>query len=184
MFDMDKLMALNSKHIQSKSPSELLPTFLFHLEKIGIVPQSEIMETGVNLEKIIETLQPRSKTMVEMAEASKFYFKNNIEFDESAAKKFLKPELLEAMKKSAQYMEVLTTADFSEKNLEDVFKRVMEESDLKFGKIAQPLRVALTGTTVSPGIFEMIIALGKETTLKRIYQAVNYIESNYTESIN
>lgn len=172
MFDMDKLIALNAKHIQNKAPAELVQTLLFHLEKIGIVPDDEL-----NLEKIVETLQPRSKTMAEMAEASKFYFKQIVEFDESAAKKFLKPEQLEPLKKSAQYIESMAPSDFSEKNLEDVFKRIMEESDLKFGKLAQPLRVALTGTTVSPGIFEMILALGKDKTVKRIQQAVNYIES-------
>lgn len=172
MFDMDKLTALNAKHIQSKTPAELVPTLLFHLEKIGVVPHAED-----DLEKIIETLQPRSKTMVEMADGAKFYFQKIVEFDESAAKKFLKPELLEPLKKSAQYMEAVTPADFSEKNLEELFKRVMEESGLKFGKLAQPIRVALTGTTVSPGIFEMILALGKEKTVRRIEQAVNHIES-------
>jgi len=189
MFDMDKLMALNAKHIQSKTPAELLPTLLFHLEKIGIVPQrgsdSALLSSDLcsdssnksNLEKIIETLQPRSKTMVEMAEASRFYFKETIEFDEGAAKKFLKPDLLEPLKRSAQYMESIEDASFSEKNLEAIFTKVMEESDLKFGKLAQPIRVALTGTTVSPGIFEMILALGKEKTIKRIQHAVTHIES-------
>ncbi|MBF0234941.1 MAG: glutamate--tRNA ligase [Desulfamplus sp.] len=184
MFDMDKLIALNAKHIQSKAPSELVPILLFHLEKLGITPQDRTdmetdsnMKNGFNLEKIIETLQPRSKTMVEMAEASQFYFKDTIELDESAAKKFLKPDLLEPLKKSAQYIDSIAQTDFSEKSLEDLLKKVMEESNLKFGKIAQPLRVALTGTTVSPGIFEMILALGKEKTVKRIRQAVDHIES-------
>ncbi|MBF0376440.1 MAG: glutamate--tRNA ligase [Desulfamplus sp.] len=191
MFDMDKLTALNAKHIQSKSPSELAPIFLSNLHKIGITPQTESnLETnsepklnknldnglGLNLEKIIETLQPRSKTMVEMAEASKFYFQETIEFDESAAKKFLKPDMVDPLKRSIEYIKAIALADFSEKNLEDVFKKVMEETNLKFGKIAQPLRVALTGSTVSPGIFEMMLALGKDRTVQRIERAVGYIE--------
>ncbi|MBF0230675.1 MAG: glutamate--tRNA ligase [Desulfamplus sp.] len=196
MFDMDKLTALNAKHIQSKSPSELAPFFLSNLEKIGIRPQIEseaskaglnfesesqdtsnsALDSSLNLEKIIETLQPRSKTMVEMAEASKFYFKEEIEFDESSAKKFLKPDIIETLKISAEYIKSIDLSDFSEKNLEDVFKKVMEETNLKFGKIAQPLRVALTGTTVSPGIFEMMLALGKDRTVQRIERAVEYIE--------
>lgn len=187
MFDMDKLTALNAKHIQSKPPSELMPIFLTNLEKIGIKPEQNLNaaadikagssnNTGLDLEKIIETLQPRSKTMVEMAASSKFYFKESVEFDESAAKKFLKPDIVETLRKSAQYIEAVDPADFSEKKLEDAFTKVMEETNLKFGKIAQPIRVALTGTTVSPGIFEMIIALGKTKTIERIKQAVNYIE--------
>ncbi|MGD9732275.1 MAG: glutamate--tRNA ligase [Desulfamplus sp.] len=188
MFDMDKLTALNSKHIQNKPPSELMPIFLTNLEKIAIKPEQNLnaeadikagssSNTGLDLEKIIETLQPRSKTMVEMAAASKFYFKESVEFDESAAKKFLKPDIVETLRKSAQYIEAVDPADFSEKKLEDAFTKVMEETNLKFGKIAQPIRVALTGTTVSPGIFEMIIALGRTKTIERIKHALNYIES-------
>ncbi len=189
MFDMDKLTALNGKHIQSKSPSELAPILLYYLEKIGITPQVAVdnrelnlkadsnINSGFNLEKIIETLQPRSKTMVDMVEASRFYFQDTIEFDDSAAKKFLKPDIVETLRKSLHYIQAIAPADFLEKNLEDAFTKVMEETNLKFGKIAQPIRVALTGTTVSPGIFEMIIALGKTKTIQRIEQAVKYIDS-------
>ncbi|MBF0573551.1 MAG: glutamate--tRNA ligase [Desulfamplus sp.] len=177
MFDMDKLTALNAKHIQSKSSSELSPIFLSNLEKIGFtnLPNS-LADAELNLEKIIETLQPRSKTMVEMADASQFYFKEPIEFDESAAKKFLKPDMVDPLKRSAEYIKAISLSDFSEKNLEELFKKIMEETNLKFGKIAQPLRVALTGTTVSPGIFEMILALGKNRTVQRIEKAIEYIE--------
>ncbi|MBF0211649.1 MAG: glutamate--tRNA ligase [Desulfamplus sp.] len=179
MFDMDKLLALNAKHIQSKSPLELMPIFKSNLEKEGIKTDDPLnIDSGLDLEKVIQTLQPRSKTMVEMAQASKFYFKDSIEFDDGAAKKFLKPDMVDILKKSANYIEAIDSADFSEKSLEDAFKQMVETSGLKFGKIAQPLRVALTGTTVSPGIFEMIIALGKRITLQRIDNALNYIINN------
>ncbi|RLB97755.1 MAG: glutamate--tRNA ligase, partial [Deltaproteobacteria bacterium] len=56
------------------------------------------------------------------------------------------------------------------------FKQIMEETGLKFGKIAQPVRVAITGTTVSPGIFEMLLALGKEKTVQRIEKAIDFIQ--------
>ncbi|MBF0390959.1 MAG: glutamate--tRNA ligase [Desulfamplus sp.] len=183
MFDMDKLTALNAKHIQSKSASELSPIFLSNLEKIGFTNLSNsFVDAELNLEKIIETLQPRSKTMVEMAEASKFYFQETIEFDESAAKKFLKPDIIETLKISAEYIKSIDLSDFSEKNLEVLFKKVMEETNLKFGKIAQPLRVALTGTTVSPGIFEMMLALGKDRTVERIERAIEYILNQWHEN--
>ncbi|MBF0112143.1 MAG: glutamate--tRNA ligase [Desulfamplus sp.] len=179
MFDMDKLLALNAKHIQSKPASELMPIFKSNLEKEGIKTDNPLnIDSGLDLEKVIQTLQPRSKTMVEMAQLSKFYFKETIEFDEGAAKKFLKPDMVDILKKSVNYIEAIDSADFSEKSLEDAFKQMIEASGLKFGKIAQPIRVALTGTTVSPGIFEMIIALGKRRTLQRIDKALNYIINN------
>ncbi len=170
MFDMDKLLALNAKHIQAQTPGELAPLLIPFLEKQGLT-----VTEGTALELAIETLQPRSKTLVEMAESAAFYFKAHIEFEEKAAQKFLKKESLRPLELAAQHLNALE--QFTEKNLEDALKQVMEETDLKFGKIAQPLRVALTGTTVSPGIFEMILALGREKTLSRIEHALEHIRS-------
>jgi glutamyl-tRNA synthetase len=66
----------------------------------------------------------------------------------------------------------------NEKTLEDAFKETMEQTGLKLGKIAQPARVAITGKTVSPGIFEMIETLGKEETVRRLRNAVEFIKDN------
>ena len=169
MFDMNKLTALNAKHIQALSPKELAPLVVPYLEKEGIC-----VTPGEALELAVETLQPRSKTLVEMAKAATFYFKEKIEPEEKAAKKFLKPANQEPLALSLKYMADLTS--FTEKALETALKQVMDDTGLKFGKIAQPLRVALTGTTVSPGIFEMILALGRDKTLARIQAALDYIE--------
>ena len=79
------------------------------------------------------------------------------------------------MQKSAEKLETLSS--WTQEALEGLFKDMMEEEGLKFGKIAQPLRVALTGTTVSPGIFEMILALGQEKTMQRIRKAMQFIQT-------
>ena len=67
-------------------------------------------------------------------------------------------------------------ASFTQENLEDVFKDVMDQTGLKLGKIAQPVRVALTGKTASPGIFEIIAILGPERVIPRLEKAIRYIE--------
>ncbi len=169
MFDTDKLMAINSKHIQSKTPEDLADHLLFHLKNLGIDAVNDTFTQGV-----IETLQPRSKTLVEMAQSAAFYYKDEVEFDEKAAKKFLKSDIIPVLQKSADYVKGL--GEYTQETLENVFKQIMEETDLKFGKIAQPLRVAITGTTVSPGIFEMLLALGQERTVQRIIRAVKFIQ--------
>nr|WP_319491391.1 glutamate--tRNA ligase [uncultured Desulfobacter sp.] len=167
MFDMDKLYALNAKHIQKKTPAELGKDLVSHLADLGIEAQNDAFTQGV-----IETLQPRSKTLVEMAQGAAFYYKDEIEFEEKAAKKFLKPETADLLTKCADAFEGL--GDFSQASQEEAFKQIMEETGLGFGKIAQPLRVAVTGTTVSPGIFEMFIALGKDKTIQRIRKAAQF----------
>ena len=166
MFDMDKLMALNAKHIQAKTNAEIAEALIPFLAARGIT-----IENSEATQLAVESLKPRSKTLVEMADASMFYFVDKLEFDEKAVKKFLKPEIMGPLSECADAMETL--ADFTEPALEEIFKQVMDKHDLKFGKIAQPLRVALTGKTVSPGIFEMILALGREKSVSRIRAVIN-----------
>ncbi len=69
-------------------------------------------------------------------------------------------------------------AGYTQENLEEVFKEVMDQTGLKLGKIAQPVRVALTGKTASPGIFEIIAILGPERVIPRLEKAIRYIEAN------
>ena len=170
MFDTDKLMALNAKHIQKKTPEELAGPLLFHLKELGIDAENDAFTQGV-----VQTLQARSKNLVEMAQGAAFYYKDEVEWDPAAADKFLTPDILSVLELSAERIEALDP--YTQEALEAAFTLILEETGLKFGKIAQPLRVAVTGTTVSPGIFEMLLAMGKGKTLKRIKKAVHFIKN-------
>ncbi len=174
MFDIDKLIALNSKHIQSKSPEKLAGHLLFHLNSLGINAENDSFTQGV-----IKTLQPRSKTLVEMAENAAFYYQDKVQFDETAAKKFLTADIVDVLQKAVDDINALEV--YTQETLEDIFKKIMAETKLKFGKIAQPLRVAITGTTISPGIFEMLLALGKDKTVLRIKSAIQVIQDQDKE---
>ncbi len=164
MFDLSKMTALNAKHIQAKTPAELGPLFLPHLKDLGIDAIDDRFT-----HQVIETLQPRSKTLKDMAQAARFYYVDEPEMDEKAAAKFLTPAMADMLNQAADAIEALS--DYTQPALETVFKKIMDDFNLGFGKIAQPLRVAITGTTVSPGIFEMLLILGKEKTVQRIRRA-------------
>lgn len=116
---------------------------------------------------------PVQKTLIEMAESAMFYYQDTIVYEETAAKKNLKPNALDPLNGLIQELEALD--EFTEKNLEGAFLAVMEKTGLKLGKIAQPVRVALTGKTASPGIFEIIEILGKDAALSRLKACVKYI---------
>jgi len=169
VFDQEKLLALNADHIQAEPPTKLVAPLTPFLEKYGVN-----IQVGSYAESVIETLQPRSKTLEDMAEQALFYYVDDINYAEKAAKKFLKQAALEPLKLLAD--KLATVADFSEKNLEKVFLAVMDETGLKLGKIAQPVRVALTGRTASPGIFEIVSILGKERVLPRLQKAIRFVE--------
>jgi glutamyl-tRNA synthetase len=171
VFDLDKLTALNADHIRAASVAQLAPRALPFFQAKGY----DAAEDDYLL-AVIETLHNRSKTLVEMADGAHFYYREDVRpYDENAAKKFLKPEIAGVLTSLAEQLEMLD--DLSEKKQEEVFKGIMEQTGLGFGKIAQPVRVALTGTTVSPGVFEMIAVLGKKRVLTRLKAAVEFIES-------
>ena len=170
VFDPDKLLALNADHIKATSPADLVAHLLPFLEK-----RECRINGGPDIEKVIETLQVRSKTLEEMADGALFYYAETIVYDEKAAGKFLKATLLEPVVLLLKALDALE--EFTQEKLEGVFLSVMEETGLKLGKIAQPVRVALTGGTVSPGIFEIIAVLGKERVVSRLQKAVQFIEN-------
>ena len=169
VFDPEKLLSLNADHIRATSPAELVEPLKPFLKSHAI----EVKDSGILL-KVIETLHARSKTLAEMAENALFYFADDIGYEEKAAKKFLKPAGLEALRLLIDQFEILD--EFSEENLESAFKAVMDQTGLKLGKIAQPVRVALTGKTASPGIFEVSAILGKDKVIARLQKAIRYIE--------
>ncbi|MEK6195715.1 MAG: glutamate--tRNA ligase, partial [Deltaproteobacteria bacterium] len=137
IFDLEKLTALNADHIQATAPETLAELLVPFLKKIGIH-----VESGEFLVKVVKTLVQRSKTMEEMATAATFYFTETIAYEEKAARKFLKPDTRQPLH---FLMDALSVIDvFTEKNLENAFKSVMDKTGLKLGKIAQPVRVALT----------------------------------------
>jgi glutamyl-tRNA synthetase len=170
VFDPEKLLSLNADHIRATRPDELVEPLKPFLKSHGI----EVKDNDL-LKRVIETLHARSKTLQEMAENALFYFVDDIRYEEKAAKKFLKPAALEALRLLINQFETL--ADFSEENLESAFRAAMEQTGLKLGKIAQPVRVALTGKTASPGIFEVSAILGKDKVIARLNKAIRYIKT-------
>ena len=170
VFDIEKLQAVNADHIQAATAADLVKPLKPFLNDRGIE-----INAGDHINRAIETLQPRSKTLVEMADAAMFYFLDEINFEEKAARKFLKSAALEPLRLLTD--KLAASADYSEKGLEDVFKAVMDQTGLKLGKIAQPVRVALTGKTASPGIFEIIAILGPDRVVPRLQKAISFIEN-------
>ena len=176
IFDTEKLLALNADHIQASNPADLVVPLTPFFKELGFD-----IESGPHIERIIQTLQPRSKTLRDMAQDALFYLQESIVYDEKAAKKFLKPAVIEPLETLIGELE--NAADFSESALEEVFKAVMEQTGLKLGKIAQPVRVALTGRTASPGIFEITEIIGKKRVISRLRSALNFIkEKSVTQS--
>jgi glutamyl-tRNA synthetase len=158
------MLALNADHIKAAAPEALVPHLTPFLVERGIADPDPAY-----LAAAIETLQTRSKTLLEMADGALFYFQAPAAYDPQAVEKFFKPALREPLHLLIAHLE--QAADFTESAIEAAFLQTMEAAGLKLGKLAQPVRVALTGKTVSPGIFEIIRVLGQAETLSRLRKA-------------
>ena len=165
VFNPEKLMWLNQHYIKSSRPEELSELLLPLLKEHGIDASND-----KRLPEIVKTLQERARTLKEMAESSLFYFKEEIEYDPKAAEKFLIPENAPLFEELKQRLSALPS--FGHDDIAAAFNSLLEEKDLKLGKLAQPVRVALTGGTVSPGIFETLSAMGKALAIKRLDAAL------------
>ncbi|MCB1213872.1 MAG: glutamate--tRNA ligase [Deltaproteobacteria bacterium] len=165
VFNTEKLLWLNGYWIRQLKAKELLEAAMPFLKKLNL----EIKDSNY-AQQALASCQEKVKTLVELAEMAKFYFVEKVEADPKAKEKTINPESLKILEELKSLLESL--ADFKKENLETHFKRFAENKNLKLGKIAQPLRFALTGSLVSPGIYDMLEILGKDQSLKRIQNAL------------
>jgi len=171
VFNPEKFLWVNSYYLKERSLSQLAEDVIPYIVAKGYpVPQDKSW-----LEKMVKTLRERSKTLVELVDSATFYLTDDISIDEKAAKKFLTSQIRGPIAKLIQQLTGLD--NFTEANIEQAFSTVLQEMGLSMGELAQPVRVALTGSTVSPGIHEVIAVLGKERTLRRLSSALQRLQA-------
>ncbi len=172
-FNPDKLLWLNQHYIKHSDPKHVARHLSHHLGRLGVDPAPE-----PPLEEVVKAQRERAKTLVEMAENSRFFYCDIDGYDEKAARKNLnagsRPALAELRERLAGL------ADWTPEAIHEVVQGVAEMLELKLGKVAQPLRVALAGGAVSPPIDVTAWLVGRERTLARIDAALAYIDAQAT----
>lgn len=171
VFNPEKLTWLNGWYIRNKPVREIaeLVTPLLEAKGFRITPDERFI-------KIVENLRERTKTLVEIADSADYFFADEIKYEGAAQKKFLTPEVLPIFEILIDRLSSL--GDFTVPELQKIFDEIIAERGVKLVKVAQPVRVALTGGTVSPGIFEVMEILGKDKVVERLKRAVDYISKN------
>lgn len=120
------------------------------------------------LRRALPLVRPRARSLDDAAHAVDYFFREPPELEEKAKKKFLVPD---SAPRIAAVREAFAAADWNETALETAMKSVVERLDVKMKEVAQPARVALTGRTASPGLFELMIVLGRDRCLERLSRA-------------
>lgn len=165
VFNPDKLLWINAEYIKHSPPAEVATALVPFLEAAGLKDHVAAVSPEW-LAQLVVLVKERTKTLVEMVEWVRPYFGEQVAFDEEAAKKFLTPAMAPVLEKLVTRFEALP--GFSKTVWEESFKTLVEEEGIKMGQLAQPVRVALTGRTASPGLFEVMDVLGRERTLARL----------------
>ncbi|HEB94900.1 MAG TPA: glutamate--tRNA ligase [Sedimenticola thiotaurini] len=167
-FNTEKLLWLNQHYLKQGDPLHIAHLLSYHLGRLGIDPTS-----GPDLVEVVEAQRERARTLVEMAEISRFIYQDFEQIEPAAAKKHLRPaarQPLERMRAALAAQE-----DWSVEALHRLVEQVAEELELKMGKVAQPLRVAVVGRAASPGIDVTLHLVGQEKCLRRIDRALELI---------
>jgi glutamyl-tRNA synthetase len=163
-FDMDKLANLNGHYIRHTEDSDLMSQLQPQLSELL---SGEPDPVGLKrLELLLPSLKQRAKDLVEMAESAKFLFRQRpLKLDNKAAK-LINSDSQAIISKLIDELESLATWEIEA--LEAQIRSFSDNQSLKMSKIAQPLRAMLTGSTISPGIFDVLFSLGQEETLARL----------------
>ncbi len=174
VFNAEKLLDLNAWYIRESSDEFLSERLTPFLENQGF----RNLDVG-KVRKAVSILKVRSKTLVEMAEGAHFCFDEEITYEKKGDDKFLKQGIVELFEDLNNRL--VAIPEFNQESIEKLFIDFLEEKEIKLRKLAQPLRVALTGKTASPGIFEVMEVLGREKVVERISKAVSHIKKKQVE---
>ncbi len=165
LFDRGKLVAFNTEHIKMLGQEKLRTHLRAYL---GVIESPVASADDELLDRLIRICEG-ARTLADIERKCRFLFiaDDEIQYDEKAVKKvLLKGDGLEMLKIVADKLAVME--QFAEEGIENMLRSLAEEKQVGLGKVAQPLRVAITGTTISPPIFDSVQMLGKENTLARI----------------
>ncbi|HWF59714.1 MAG TPA: glutamate--tRNA ligase [Nitrospira sp.] len=169
VFNPDKLLWTNAEYIKASPPRQVAQALVPLLEQAGLRKEVEAVSDEW-LAQLVVLVKERAKTLVDMVEWVRPYFGQIVTVDEEAARKFLTPTIIAALNKLIVRFEALPA--YSKSEWENSFKQLVEEEGMKMGQLAQPVRVALTGRTASPGLFEVMEVLGRDRTLFRLQKGL------------
>ena len=167
-FNYDKLFWLNQHYQKSDPPAQVAEALAWHFSREGVD-----ITKGPALSDLVAVQAERCKTLVELCEKSRYFYEDTIEYDGDAVKKHLRPVVLAPL--TALYERLRNVDEWQQEVLQQCINDVSAQFDINMGKIAQPLRVAVTGGSMSPAIDMTLTLLGKKRVIERLETALERI---------
>lgn len=176
VFDLQKLEWMNGVYIRELSLEEFYERALPFWQKAGYLPAEPSEAERERGMRILKELQSRVKLVGDVVEMAEYFFTDDYEYNEKAVRKvFSKPQAADILRFALDA--VSSAPDLSEESLKPIFVQGQEKFGVKMGEIIQPIRVAVTGTNVSPGIYEVLELLGREKSVARIQRTLDMLET-------
>lgn len=160
-FNPEKLLWVNQEKIKALTPQELLAASQWHFQQAGLDVEASDYAHGA-----IALIQERCKTLVDVVQQSKWFFSDVDSYDAAAVKKWIKAGSEALLNSLIEKLEALPS--WQADALQAQIQAVVDENEVGFAKVAQPVRIALTGATMSPSIDQTLTQLGREESLKRL----------------
>lgn len=175
VYDVKKLTWMNGHYLNETDLDQITEMALPFLQKKGLAPREIPAELDHYIHQVVGAVRTRVKTLAEIADASDYFFTDDFSYEEKGVRKHFRKDgvagLLETAGKRLAQLET-----FNPETAEDAYRNLSLELGVKTGDIIHPTRLALSGRTMGPGLFDIMVILGKEKTLQRLDRAVKYIK--------
>ncbi|CAN5767995.1 glutamate--tRNA ligase [soil metagenome] len=184
VFDPDKLEWMNGQHLSLMSGNDLLGLVTPLLLDTGLITAPEIMDRHDWLCGVMDLVKVRARFPSGIVDQARSYLADELEYDQGGVEKHWKDPAETAARLRAVGNALAALEDWTPAAIEESLRQAAERVGTGFGKIVHPLRLALTGTTVSPGIDVVVVQMGKSLVARRLEQALRALEGDRGEEIN
>ncbi|AEM78448.1 glutamate--tRNA ligase [Thermoanaerobacter wiegelii] len=172
VYDVQKLTWINGHYIRNYDLDKLTEAVIPFLKAKNLIREDFDYDY---IKKIVSAVREREKTLVDIAGAMSYYFTEVNEYEEKGVKKyFTKEKVVDILKKAVVTLKEIEP--FNKFTTEEAYRKLVEELQISSGELFHPTRLAISGRTFGPGLFDIMELLGKERTIERIEKAIDFIE--------
>jgi len=177
IYDVRKLTWLNAQYINNLPLETVVRETLPFLQAAALIPPDPSAEEMNYITRVVDTVRSRVHTLVELADAAAYFFRDDFTYEEKGVRKhFGKPDTAEILYRGRQALAGVSPFDLE--HTEAAYRQVIDELGVSGGALIHPTRLALSGRTVGPGLFDIMVLLGRERCLDRIDRAIKWIKTN------
>jgi nondiscriminating glutamyl-tRNA synthetase len=182
VFSIDKLNWFNSEYLKKSSVDSLVKMVIPFLKEANYIKEENLSPVKLEwLKEVIKLMQGRFKNFSQFIDYADYFFVDKIDIEPQAFQSVLNKEgISDILKALKEELSVLKCWD--EKSIEDIVREIASSLQIKGGKIIHPIRVALTGKKIGPGLFELIVVLGQEKTIQRLEEAIEKLKVAETKN--